>query len=107
MSYTLTQIDAITQEQYQPWAKDLRGASVQFEDIIEGRWKKYICGLCWEACYRDPYALKERGSAQRHAGWLHKVSAVRWCRSDKQHGPRTRRVFPLPGLYVIEELEWG
>lgn len=105
MSYTLEQIEQITAEQYRPWAKDLRGAVVQWEDIEQGRWKKYVCGLCWEQVFRDPYGLKRRGSAMRAPAWLHKVSGVRWCKPDKQHGPKTRSAFPLPGLLIIEEME--
>lgn len=101
--YTLEEIQHITTEQYRPWAKDLRGAHVQLQDVLERKWKPYICGLCWEPVYLDPYAIKHKGSALRAPAWLHKVTQVRWCAPDKQHGRKTRKVFPLPGLYVIEE----
>lgn len=107
MSYTLAEIEQITKEQYRAWARDLRGAHVAFEDVLERHWNKYICGRCGEQCWRDPYAMKQRGSATRYPAWIHKVTGVRWCKPDKQHGPKSRSVFPLPGLLVIEEMEWG
>src|SRR3954454_4623127 len=82
VSYTLAQIEEITNEQYRPWAKDLRGAHVLYEDVVERRWNKYVCGRCWESVYRDPYAMKQRGSAIRYAAWIHKITGVRWCKPD-------------------------
>ena len=101
-SYTLDEINEIQTEQYRPWGKPLRGAVVQWEDV-DNRWQPYVCGLCWEPVMRDPYGLKQRGSSTRFSMWKHKISGVRWCKPNKQHGPKTRSVFPLPGLYVIEE----
>lgn len=62
---------------------------------------RWVCARCEERLIHDKDGYrKNRGKP----AWVHLGSAQPWCKSDKQHGPKSRRAFPVPSLLVIEEL---
>lgn len=62
----------------------------------------WMCARCGERALHDKDGYrKNRGKP----AWVHLRSANPWCASDKQHGPKTRRILPVPSLMVIEEME--
>jgi hypothetical protein len=66
-----------------------------------GLYNSYLrwCGRCHEVLRRDQW------HKTNSRDWLHNHKGGVWCKNDKQHGPKTRRAFPLPSLLVIEEME--
>lgn len=72
------------------------GAHVQFQNE-NGDWIKYICARCWQPC--------KRVRGKLYYVWVHNVAETVWCKADKQHGPKTRYILPVPGLHVIEEMD--
>lgn len=61
----------------------------------------WYCARCEQRVLydRDGYR-KNRGKG----AWVHLKNSQPWCLPDKQHGPKTRRVLPVPSLYVINEI---
>lgn len=63
-----------------------------------------VCARCEQRCiYSDDGYRGHRGKPC----WIHVLSDQPWCPQNKQHGPRTRLIVPVPALLQITELgEW-
>jgi hypothetical protein len=78
------------------------GVMPQFEEFYRrALYVSYYCAICEEHVQYDKYGYRKN---RNQPVWLHTKSGQPWCAVTKQHGPKTRRALPVPGLLVIQEL---
>lgn len=70
-------------------------------DSIAAYLAPWYCARCEQRVLHDKDGYrKNRGKP----AWVHLGTMSPWCMKTKQHGPKSRFVFPVPSLFTVNEL---
>lgn len=92
---------AVSSQPVQYTSADVRLSSMYARMQQQYDWPVgYYCAQCGERISYDKDGYRK---ARGKPAWVHIRSSSPWCPKTKQHGPKTRRVLPVPSLLVINE----